>query len=418
MEKQRYLAIILEDDCGRDPNALSASITKPMIPYGDRHKLIDFSLSNCRHSGVPTVVLFTQAMHEAVHNYVGAGKAWGLDRPNHKLYVRSGSSRDCFKGSVGTVFQNSGFIDSLNPEYVIILCSDQIYRMNYRMLLEHHVKSGCEATVAVAQPGAAASSRFGYAQQKDDVITAFGQKPVEPEGDLAAMGVYVFNWAGLKKSLAEAMGSHGSCKSFCRDIIPQMQQRGKTISPYLFKDYWKDAGTLQGLWEANLDLLGRPPKFKFQNKYWEIYTAASVLAPQTLPNKRRAQQSIVGKHCVVNGNVTQSVLSHSVFVGEGAKVSRSVIMPGAIIGQGAIVENAIIGPYAIVADGASVGQAIAAGEDKQRAGSPAFVEAYGSIDQQDGRISIPEAEALPEKSVSVYPGVSAAARPPLRKIAT
>ena len=360
MVSKDCVAMILAGGQGSRLGALTKNVAKPAVPFGGKYRIIDFPLSNCVHSGIDTVGVLTQYQPLELNTYIGNGKPWDLDRSHGGAYVlppyQSAEAEEWYKGTANAIYQNIGFLEGFHPNNVLILSGDHIYKMNYREMLKAHKESGAAATIAVMPVPWEEASRFGIMNVDDEgVITEFEEKPAEPKSNLASMGIYIFDYKALKKYLEDDERSAASDNDFGKNIIPTMLAKGEKMMSYKFEGYWKDVGTIQSLWEANMDLIDFPPKFEISDKWWPIYSRNLALAPHYVAGGAKVTNSTVTEGCTICGNVDHSVLFGGVTIGEGASVKDSVIMPGAVIGKNAVIEKAVIGGEAVIGDGVKLG---------------------------------------------------------------
>ena len=358
MKQNNMLAMILAGGRGSRLHDLTNKVAKPAVSYGGKYRIIDFPLSNCANSGIDTVGVLTQYESILLNSYVAAGRRWGLDAKNSGVYVlppreKADTDLDVYRGTADAISQNIDFINNYNPEYVLILSGDHIYKMNYAKMLDYHIKSNADATIAVIEVPMKEASRFGIMNADEDGrIVEFEEKPEHPKSNLASMGIYIFNWKLLRKMLQADMKDANSSHDFGKDIIPQMLADEKRLFAYKFKGYWKDVGTIDSLWEANMDLL-KDKDLDLYNikKDWKIYTEDTLGKPQIIGEKAEVKNSLVTQGCMVNGTVEGSVLFNNVNVGEGAKVVDSVLMPGVLVEEGAEIYKAIIDENVVVKAG-------------------------------------------------------------------
>ena len=355
MVSKKCVAMILAGGQGSRLGALTKKVAKPAVPFGGKYRIIDFPLSNCVHSGIDTVGVLTQYQPRELNTYIGNGNPWDLNRSHGGAYVlppyQSAAGGEWFKGTANAIYQNLDFLEQFNPKNVLILSGDHIYKMHYGEMLKAHIDSDAAITIAVMPVPWEEASRFGIMNTDPETgeITEFEEKPAEPKSNLASMGIYIFKYDVLKKYLTDDERDPDSENDFGKNIIPKMLANGEKMMSYCFNDYWKDVGTIQSLWEANMDLIDNPPKFDINDRGWIIYSRNMALAPHYVGENAEISESTVTEGCFIDGQIKHSVVFGGVTVSEGAKVIDSVIMPGAKIGRGAIVEKAIIG------DGAHIG---------------------------------------------------------------
>jgi glucose-1-phosphate adenylyltransferase len=354
------IAMLLAGGQGSRLGVLTKSMAKPAVPFGGKYRIIDFPLSNCVNSDIDTVGVLTQYEPLALNSYLGSGQPWDLDRMNGGVFVLppyvSGSEGQWYSGTANAVYQNLPFIDQFDPEYVLILSGDHIYKMDYAKMLRFHVEKNADATIAVLTVPMDEASRFGIMNTDEYArITEFEEKPKQPKSNKASMGIYIFNWRILRPYLVNDDKDNSSSHDFGKNIIPDLLRAGANLYAYDFKGYWKDVGTLKSLWEANMDLLGQRPEFRLADKDWRIYSKSPAMPPHYLGELADVTDSIVSEGCVVYGNVKHSVLFTGVHVAKGAYIRDSIVMPGAVIGENAIINKAIIGEGAVISPGAVIG---------------------------------------------------------------
>lgn len=360
MPKKKVVAMLLAGGQGSRLGELTKSTAKPAVPFGGKYRIIDFPLSNCVNSGIDTVGVLTQYEPLALNAYLGNGQAWDLDRNNGGVfvlppYISSMSSR-WYSGTANAIYQNIPFIDQYQPQYVLILSGDHIYKMNYANMLSYHEQKGADATIAVLTVPIEEASRFGIMNTDGDgAITEFEEKPKHPRSNKASMGIYIFNWSILKQYLISDARDASSSNDFGKNVIPAMIGDGKRMYAWDFDGYWKDVGTIGSLWEANMDLLGEKPLFNLYDKQWRIYSKNPVMPPHYAGRESDVDNSLVTEGCIVHGTVRHSVIFAGVTIDSGAVVEDSIVMPNAVIGRDAIIKKAIIGEGAVVGAGALVG---------------------------------------------------------------
>ncbi|MBW5446827.1 glucose-1-phosphate adenylyltransferase [Cohnella sp. CFH 77786] len=360
MRRNECIAMLLAGGEGRRLGVLTKDLAKPAVHFGGKYRIIDFTLSNCVHSGIETVGVLTQYQPLVLNQYLGIGSSWGLDRRDGGMHVLPPFVRSkggtWYKGTANAIYQNIGFIERYDPEYVLIISGDHIYKMDYGLMLEAHKRNRADATIAVITVPWADASRFGILSvDGDGRITEFAEKPKKPASNLASMGVYIFTWPVLREALIKDEAEKTSSNDFGKDIIPTMLREQARLFTYRFGGYWKDVGTVESLWEANMDLLADEPDLQLDDRSWRIFSVNPNRPAQYVAPHAKVCSSLINEGCLVAGHVNRSVLFHGVTVGEGSLVEDSVVMPGATIGAGARVIRAIVGENAVVGDGCKVG---------------------------------------------------------------
>ncbi len=358
--KKKCIAMLLAGGQGSRLYALTVSTAKPDMPFGGKYRIIDFPLSNCANSGIDTVGVLTQYQPLQLNRYIGSGQAWDLDGTQGGVYIlppyQSMDARNSwFSGTANAIYQNMGFIELYDPDYVLILSGDHIYKMNYSLMLEEHIAKKADCTIACLKVPKADAVRFGImVPGTNGYIEQFEEKPEHPKSDLASMGIYIFTWQKLKNYLILDAADPDSANDFGKNIIPAMLHGGERIWPYAFNGYWRDVGTITSLWDANMDMLA-DSRLNLHDSQWPIRSNTQPLPPHFSGAGAQITHSIVTEGCSVFGRVENSILSNSVTVGAGARVAYSVLMPGAVIEPGAVVEYAIIGENTRICTGAHVG---------------------------------------------------------------
>lgn len=360
MVSKDCVAMILAGGQGSRLGALTKNVAKPAVPFGGKYRIIDFPLSNCVHSGIDTVGVLTQYQPLELNTYIGNGNPWDLDRSHGGAYVlppyQSAKAGEWYKGTANAIYQNLSFLEGFHPKNVLILSGDHIYKMHYGKMLKAHKESGAAATIAVMPVPWEEASRFGIMNVDDSgTIVEFEEKPAEPKSNLASMGIYIFDYEILKKYLTDDERDTHSENDFGKNIIPSMLANGEKMVSYRFEGYWKDVGTIQSLWEANMDLIDNPPKFDINDRDWSIYSRNMALAPHYVGKGAKITNSTVTEGCSINGAINHSVLFGGVEVGAGSVINDSVVMPGAVIGNDVVIEKSVIGPEAVIGDGAKIG---------------------------------------------------------------
>ena len=364
MKQNSMLAMILAGGRGSRLHDLTNKVAKPAVSYGGKYRIIDFPLSNCANSGIDVVGVLTQYESVELNSYVAAGGRWGLDSKDSGVYVlppreKADTGLDVYRGTADAISQNFDFIDQYDPEYLLVLSGDHIYKMNYDKMLAFHKERQADATIAVIEVPLKEASRFGIMNTdgETDRITEFVEKPPVPESNLASMGIYIFNWKLLRKLLLADMKNPDSNHDFGKDIIPTLLGDEKRLFAYRFKGYWKDVGTIDSLWEANMDLLSPDNELDLSDLTWKIYTEDVTALPQYIGTEARIQNAYITQGCVIEGEVTNSVIFTGAKVRPGAKVIDSVLMPGAIVEDGAVVIRALVANGVNIGKGALVGSA-------------------------------------------------------------
>lgn len=360
MNGKKCVAMLLAGGQGSRLGVLTSKIAKPAVPYGGKYRIIDFPLSNCVNSGIDTVGILTQYKPLELNDYVGSGKPWDLDRSSGGVHIlppyQGQHGGNWYKGTANAIYQNMEFIARYNPEYVLVLSGDHIYKMDYSKMINEHAKSGAACTIAVLEVEPEEASRFGIMNTREDgTIYEFEEKPAHPKSNLASMGIYVFNWDKLEKYLTEDEANPASSNDFGKDVIPAMLGGGELLKVYRFGDYWKDVGTVDSLWEANLDLLNPKIDLNLADQNWRIYSRTTGMPPQYISESAKVENSLITDGCEVSGNIDYSVLFENVTVEKGADVEYSLVMPGAVIKKGAKVRYSIIAENVTVDEGAEIG---------------------------------------------------------------
>ncbi len=356
MKQNNMLAMILAGGRGSRLHDLTNKVAKPAVSYGGKYRIIDFPLSNCANSGIDVVGVLTQYESVLLNSYVAAGGRWGLDAKDSGVYVlppreKADANLDVYRGTADAISQNIDFIDNYDPEYILVLSGDHIYKMNYAKMLDYHKKNNADATIAVIGVPMKEASRFGIMNTDEDLrINEFEEKPPQPKSNLASMGIYIFSWKALRKLLVADMKDPDSHHDFGKDIIPTMLNSGKRLFAYKFKGYWKDVGTIDSLWEANMDLLDSNNELDLNDPTWKIYTEDITTLPHIIGPNANINRAFITQGCEIDGEVKNSVLFTGAKVGTGAKIIDSVLMPGAVVEEGAVVTRAL------VADGIKIGK--------------------------------------------------------------
>ena len=361
MKQNSMLAMILAGGRGSRLHDLTNKVAKPAVSYGGKYRIVDFPLSNCANSGIDIVGVLTQYESILLNSYVAAGRRWGLDAKDSGVFVlppreKADSNLDVYRGTADAISQNIDFIDTYDPEYVLILSGDHIYKMDYAEMLAYHEKENADATIAVIEVPIKEASRFGIMNTNDTGrIIEFEEKPPVPKSNLASMGIYIFNWKLLRQMLVEDMTKEDSHHDFGKDIIPTLLDNGKNLYAYKFKGYWKDVGTIDSLWEANMDLLDDNNELDLGDSAWKIYTEDVTTLPHYVGANANIKRAFITQGCVINGEVKNSVLFTGVKVGSGAKVLDTVLMPNAIIEEDVVIHRALVADGVRIGKGAVVG---------------------------------------------------------------
>ncbi|GHV08926.1 glucose-1-phosphate adenylyltransferase [Clostridia bacterium] len=361
MAKKECVAMLLAGGQGSRLYVLTQDVAKPAVPFGGKYRIIDFPLSNCINSDIDTVGVLTQYQPHELNAYIGSGQPWDLDRLDggvHVLppYARAGGS-EWYKGTANAIYQNISFIEHYDPDYVLVLGGDHIYKMDYSKMLAFHKKQNAACTISVRDVSFEEASRFGIMNSNPDgSVYEFEEKPKNPKSTLASMGIYIFSWQTLKKYLVDDEADPTSGNDFGGNIIPNMLNNNERLMVYRFDGYWMDVGTIQSLWEANMDMLsGKSGGLDLFDYGWRIYGRNPTAPPHFIGDSASISHSLVTEGCSVNGQIDNSVLFHSVKVDEGAKIHHSILMPGAKIGRDAVIEYAIIAENAVIQPGVRVG---------------------------------------------------------------
>ena len=367
--KQEIVAMLLAGGQGTRLQVLTKDMAKPAVPFGGKYRIIDFPLSNCANSGISTVGVLTQFMPLELNSYMGNGNPWDLDRVDGGLTIlppyTAGKTGEWYKGTANAIYQNIKYIEQYDPEYVLILSGDHIYKMNYNKMLEFHKEKKADLTVAHINVPLEEASRFGILNTDDDLrIVEFLEKPEHPVSTKASMGIYIFNWKVLKEYLIRDEENPESEKDFGKNIIPMLLEEDRRIYAFPFAGYWKDVGTIESLWEANMDLIKRKEDFNISDKTWKIYYRHEGRLPQYIGESAEVTESMISDGTIVLGKVHESIVSSGVSIGKNSKVLGSIIMQNAVIEEGATVVNSIIAEGTVVKSGVTVGhEEIVPGQD-------------------------------------------------------
>ncbi len=361
VKKTECLAMLLAGGQGSRLGILTKNIAKPAVPYGGKYRIIDFPLSNCINSGIETVGVLTQYQPLELNDYIGNGQPWDLDRSYGGVHILSPYQQikgtEWYKGTANAIYQNINFIDRYNPEYVAVLSGDHIYKMDYNKMLQYHKEKDAACTIAMLEVPWEEASRFGLMFVNDDgSISEFEEKPKNPKSNKASMGVYIFTWSKLRQYLIDDEANPDSGNDFGHDVIPAMHSAGERMFAFKFDGYWKDVGTIDSLWEANLDLLNPKVDLDLSDDSWRIYSRNPIAPPHFVAKDAKVENSMVGEGCYIAGDVDYSILFSNVTVEEGATVKYSIVMPGTTVKKGAVVEYAIVAENAVIEENAHVGE--------------------------------------------------------------
>ena len=361
MSKKQCVAMLLAGGQGSRLGILTKKVAKPAVPFGGKYRIIDFPLSNCTNSGIDVVGVLTQYRPLELNAYIGSGSPWDLDLSNGGVFVlppyQTGKTGEWYKGTANAIYQNIPFIEQWDPEYVLVLSGDHIYKMDYNAMLNAHIEKGADLTIAVREVPWEDASRFGLLNtDENNRITEFEEKPAHPKSNKASMGVYIFTWDKMRKYLELDEAKPDSQNDFGKNIIPEMLEAGENLFTYTFDGYWKDVGTIESLWESNMDLLTLPMPIDLSDKRWRIFARNPGMPPHYIADGAKVDGSLITEGCEVKGVVKHSVLFAGVTVETGAEVTDAVVMPGAVIERGAIVKRAIVAENAHIAAGAVVGE--------------------------------------------------------------
>ena len=370
-QKKRVIAMLLAGGQGSRLHVLTRKTAKPAVPFGGKYRIIDFPLSNCVNSGIDTVGILTQYQPLELNEYIGNGAPWGLNKSHSCAqvlppYERNDKKSGWYEGTANAIYKNIDFVDRFDPDYVVVLSGDHIYKMDYNAMVEYHVANNAACTIAVRNVPLAEASRFGILNTNpDNSIYEFEEKPAKPKSTNASMGIYCFNWKVLRDALIADEADPNSSKDFGKNIIPNLLNAGFKMMAYNFDGYWKDVGTIDSLWEANMELLGKNPEFEIRGEKSKIYARNDAMPSSFIDEDAKISGSFVAEGCEVYGTIKHSVISVGCTIGAGAVVEDSVVMPGVVIESGAIVRHAILGEDSRVCKNAVVGGAFAEGEKKQ-----------------------------------------------------
>jgi len=347
MGRKQCVAMLLAGGKGSRLSSLTKNLAKPAVPFGGKYRIIDFTLSNCTNSSIDTVGVLTQYQPLVLNSYIGIGSVWDLDRKNGGVTVlppySESSEMKWYKGTASAIYQNINYIKQYDPEYVLILSGDHIYKMDYSKMLDYHIEKNADASISVIEVPWEEASRFGIMNTNENMqVIEFDEKPANPKNNLASMGIYIFKWSILKEYLEMDERNQDSSHDFGKDIIPLLLDEKRNVIAYPFTGYWKDVGTVKSLWEANMDLLNEDSELNLFDRDWKIYTVNSNHPPQFIAEDAVVTDSFVNDGCVVMGNVNHSILFQGVTIGKNTVVKNSVLMPDCMIGENVIIENAIV----------------------------------------------------------------------------
>lgn len=397
-KKQECIAMLLAGGQGSRLYTLTEKTAKPAVRFGGKYRIIDFPLSNCVNSGIYTVGVLTQYQPLQLNEYIGNGQPWDLDRGQNGVMVlppyQGKDGADWYKGTANAIYQNLNFIDRYDPDYVLILSGDHIYKMNYAKMLSAHKETGADCTIAVLEVPIEEASRFGILNTDDDLkIYEFEEKPKNPKSNKASMGIYIFKTDVLRKYLIEDEADPESSKDFGKNIIPKMLADGKSMYAYPFSGYWKDVGTIQSLWEANMDLLGEAPEFNLRDRSWRIYSRNYSDPPHMIGEYAKVSNSFIGEGCEIEGVIENSVLASGVTVARGAYIKDSVIMRAVEIGEGTMIN------YSIIDGNTTIGENAVIGRTKNSCEAITVVGSYLKI---ESGIDIPGGEMVNQKWIDEH----------------
>lgn len=360
MKRNEMMAMLLAGGQGSRLGILTMDKAKPAVAFGGKYRIIDFPMSNCVNSGVDTVGVLTQYQPLTLNAHIGIGVPWDLDRVNGGVsilapHMREGEIGSWYSGTANAIYQNIDYIDSCNPEYVLILSGDHIYKMDYSAMLKYHKENNADATIAVLEVPMEDASRFGIMNaDENDKIYEFEEKPEHPKSNLASMGIYIFTWSNLRKALIEDEKIHPD-SDFGKHIIPKMLGEGQSLYAYRFKDYWKDVGTIESYWAANMELIKTLPEFNLYEDFWKIYTKSDYQPPQYTGENASMKTSIVSEGAQIYGSIEHCVISKNVTIEEGAVVKDSIIMEGCVIGKNAVLDRVIVDQNTVIGDNVKMG---------------------------------------------------------------
>lgn len=357
--KTEIIAMILAGGQGTRLGKFTKNIAKPAVPFGGKYRIIDFVLSNCSNSNMATVGVLTQYQPLILNSHIGIGSPWDMDRNDGGVTIlqpyASATEEKWFRGTAHAIYQNFSYIEDYNPDFILVLSGDHIYKMNYEEMLDFHKEKEAALSIAVLEVPWEEASRFGIMNTDNELrIKEFVEKPEKPESNLASMGIYIFNWKLLKKYMNENINAGKSMDDFGKNVIPAFLDANERVYAYPFKGYWKDVGTLESLWEANMDLLDQDSELQINDRSWKIYSKNPTMPPQYLSKTADVKDSLIVEGCIVHGKIRKSVLSPRDIVGEGSEIYDSVIMEDVKIGKNCIIRKAMIGSHSIIPDGSTI----------------------------------------------------------------
>lgn len=358
MRKKEMIAMLLAGGQGSRLGVLTAKVAKPAVAFGGKYRIIDFPLSNCINSGIDTVGVLTQYQPLRLNTHIGIGIPWDLDRNVGGVTIlppyEKSTSSEWYTGTANAIYQNLDYMDSFNPDYVLILSGDHIYKMDYEVMLDYHKENHADVTIAAMPVPIEEASRFGIVITDDDGrITEFQEKPPQPKSNLASMGIYIFSWPALKEALI-ALKDEPGC-DFGKHIIPYCHEKGERLFAYEYNGYWKDVGTLGSYWEANMELIDIIPEFNLYEEFWKIYTNSGILPPQYISDKAVVERSIIGNGSEIYGEVRNCVIGSGVTIEEGSVVRDSIIMKDVVIGKNCVVDKSIVAESCKIGDNVTLG---------------------------------------------------------------
>ncbi len=362
--KKRCIAMLLAGGQGSRLGVLTKYRAKPAVPFGGKYRIIDFPLSNCSNSGIDTVGVLTQYQPLELNSYIGTGAPWDLDSLSGGAfilppYIKGGDAGQWYSGTANAIYQNIDFIERYDPEYLLVLSGDHIYKMDYSLMIQYHQEKQADATIAVLRVPLSEASRFGILNTDAEMrVVEFDEKPVQPKNDLASMGIYVFSWKRLREYLAADELDSSSDHDFGKNVLPAMLQGGEHIFAYPFSGYWKDVGTVGSLWESNMELLGLHPEITLRDAEWKIYSRNPNKPPHYIADTGKVSNSMISEGCEIYGEVRNSILSAGVVIEEGALVQDSLLMQGVFVGRGSQVARSILDENVRIGHGCKIGGAV------------------------------------------------------------